>query len=557
MTEESSSTSDDSKEYYNFINGLKTPKHSGSLNHSLNINDFRKLGENFVLTTNQRKTFEESTDDIQIQELDLSLLEKKKKSISGELFEDRPMQSERKTVSERALRKKSSSEEIFDNIKSPSTTREGKKKIRPSIYNIPNQIKDRKNSVTQNVSSVKNFLFKLVPSDLLFGLLSQLIIECRKNNDFITLNSIIELLEYRSQKINFISYIIQNRINETKTGDVILRESSFETWFLSFYFRVKGEIFITSVLMPILEIMMNYPESFEINPQKIKHPMFMKSHLLNISSIATTLIDSIIDNIQFIPIEIRKVITIIKNIARVKYQNDKVAMNGAFSIFFLRFICISLVCPSDFGVPENLLTENLKSPLIVISKILGCWSNDILYEEEHPLYHFNTWLKENNSKKILLTEKLLLDENQLKDETYNPVEDPNESKPHLNGYLHSIEKSQKFSSYLMKKIVFYGLNENLDEDSSESSKDNSKNNKNVNKDNKEKNKEKEKSKDKKKDKMIITPEIAYKSVYQLLKKNQPKMSEKDFQLVDRMEMYVNLDHKKSQNFAVKTKNKNK
>ena len=232
----------------------------------------------------------------------------------------------------------------------------------------------------QIFSKDSNLNFKKVEN--LYGLLKALLMEARKKEDGQCAVAILMFLDSRQSTIEFVYYLISLRIEQSNDSKVILRESSYDTFFLTYVCRDRGHSFLKEMLGEAFELIKCYPQSFEINPDKIKNTFFLSSHRSNVSGICEKIIHSLVENVENIPSEIRTICTIMKVLSYQKFKDDEIANYTSTAFFFLRFLSHAIALP-DFWLGKTDSTDSvsqMRSALVYISKLIQTWAQNIRYE---------------------------------------------------------------------------------------------------------------------------------------------------------------------------------
>jgi hypothetical protein len=202
-------------------------------------------------------------------------------------------------------------------------------------------------------------------------------------------------LHLREFAINSIKLAFENEINNDDNIELLLRDNSLATKMWSGFIKIECKIYFYKIVYPPLKKILK-------KTNKIESVDKNKTNMLNytIQSIHS-LIFSIINSIDKVPLSIKKICEHIYICLLNKYNDPIIALRGISSTFFLRFICPSLLYSKnlfdvylfDLNNPIDSKYCSFSNILITAVKTIQNIVNFLLYNEEDNMF-LNLYINE-------------------------------------------------------------------------------------------------------------------------------------------------------------------
>jgi hypothetical protein len=141
----------------------------------------------------------------------------------------------------------------------------------------------------------------------------------------------IHKLCYESIKLE----ILQNVRHPT-----LFRSNTILTKFLSFYFKLFGQIYLINNFNKFLNKICQEDENLEVNYNILDDKDLISTNIKKIEKLVCELIQILIDSVKNIPLELKYVLNILKVECEKKYSGFGLISVGG--VFFLRFLSPSL-----------------------------------------------------------------------------------------------------------------------------------------------------------------------------------------------------------------------
>eukprot|EP01114_Cavostelium_apophysatum_P016605 TRINITY_DN4764_c0_g1_i1.p1 TRINITY_DN4764_c0_g1~~TRINITY_DN4764_c0_g1_i1.p1 ORF type:complete len:1204 (-),score=346.33 TRINITY_DN4764_c0_g1_i1:50-3661(-) len=201
----------------------------------------------------------------------------------------------------------------------------------------------------------------------------------------------VNLFESNGNILEFIHMNIQNEIAQTTDPSTLFRNNSMASAVMTGYFFSVGKEYLIKVLSPLIQDLLQYPYSVEVDPGKQKDGDVSQNapHLIEVSQ---RFFDAIVGSIDLCPRPIKNICHMLATEVTNKFPSAKHIVIGGF--FFLRAFTPAVVSPENFSIVDE-LDPKLRRPLVLISKLLQNVSNDREFKEEY-MQPINSFIATNN-----------------------------------------------------------------------------------------------------------------------------------------------------------------
>jgi len=136
----------------------------------------------------------------------------------------------------------------------------------------------------------------------------------------------------------------------------------------------------------------------EIFENKISDKVNLEINRQNVSEAFQLVFDKIMDSVAIIPWEIKCIQYYLIEAVKAQFPNTS-RLYSAGSIFFLRFLCPSLVIPDKLNIVPVTPTPNVQRGLLFITKILQTLASDLVFGvKEVQMIWFNPLIEKNKPR---------------------------------------------------------------------------------------------------------------------------------------------------------------
>merc|ERR1712065_30291 len=158
--------------------------------------------------------------------------------------------------------------------------------------------------------------------------------------------AIVYIHESAGTTISLLDYFIKQNVAQCETGQTLFRGANFASKAWSGWVRMnRGLQYIHSVLVnPMYEICSAYGEmSLELNPALVDEKQSTTVNKYHLMSSCQKIFDSILDEADSIPPQMRIVLKNVRDSVNVKFPDYSLKIVGAF--IFLRYFCPCIASP--------------------------------------------------------------------------------------------------------------------------------------------------------------------------------------------------------------------
>ncbi|KAJ5070791.1 ras gtpase-activating protein [Anaeramoeba ignava] len=206
---------------------------------------------------------------------------------------------------------------------------------------------------------------------------------------------IFNLFSQLGLTVPLIQLAVLKEIEIVENEEDLFRADNFPTKLISQFNLVYAKAFLSKALKNSINELASFSGGFEIDPYVVESEVLVQN-LANIKTFFYKFWNSIIESVEFIPIEFKFLSNFIKsNISKV----DPLISVGSF--IFLKLFCPAISDPNRYGIINYKINDEARKGLNVISSILQQLSKGTTFSEEREQYQIfnkdiNMKLKERN-----------------------------------------------------------------------------------------------------------------------------------------------------------------
>lgn len=214
------------------------------------------------------------------------------------------------------------------------------------------------------------------------------------------------LSEMAPEEINFVKNCISEEVEATSAIETLFRSNSIETKVITVFTRKEGQQYLVSTLQSVLTQIINMNRDMEIFENKIADKANLDTNRQNVAEAFQMVFDRIMESASQIPWQIKYIQSFMIENVKLKFPNlDRSHCAG--SIFFLRFVCPSLVIPDKLNIVTATPSPNVQRGLLFITKMLQTLASDVLFGvKEVQMLWFNPIIEKNRARFKLFLDQI-------------------------------------------------------------------------------------------------------------------------------------------------------
>jgi hypothetical protein len=206
----------------------------------------------------------------------------------------------------------------------------------------------------------------------------------------------------------FIKRIVELEVSSVsaESATELFRSSSMPTRLLSSFCRSTAGIkYLQHALREPLETQCQCQCDWEIDPARMVDVSAAAANCAQLMSTAQHVLDSILASAGECPDDLCMLCYYVRSSVATRFEEHADSCVGG--IFFLRFICPSVVLPHQYDVVREKPTKESQRGLTLLAKILQTLANHVLFtEKESYLLEFNPFIERNYSQVVMFYDKL-------------------------------------------------------------------------------------------------------------------------------------------------------
>lgn len=208
----------------------------------------------------------------------------------------------------------------------------------------------------------------------------------------------VHLLTPKGRMVDLLGKVIFTEVDKTDHEGTLFRNNTFSVGLMSAFAHEVGRPYLKNLLAPLLHQILHSGLSYEIQPEKSDSGPLdedtVDANMMNLLEACGAYVDAIAKSLVDVPLELRRVCTLLRQYVSVKFPTSVNTCVGGF--FFLRFLTPAVVSPEGFGVQDqdDPISINMRRPLILISKTLQQISNEMYFSEDYMM-SLNSFITEN------------------------------------------------------------------------------------------------------------------------------------------------------------------
>eukprot|EP01117_Protostelium_nocturnum_P010174 TRINITY_DN3638_c0_g1_i2.p1 TRINITY_DN3638_c0_g1~~TRINITY_DN3638_c0_g1_i2.p1 ORF type:complete len:799 (-),score=319.23 TRINITY_DN3638_c0_g1_i2:104-2500(-) len=196
------------------------------------------------------------------------------------------------------------------------------------------------------------------------------------------LSALLHIAESRNETMRFFKFAIQYEVESTKIETTLFRGNTITTKLMTMYTSLYGVPFLSEILQPLLQGIIDESVSHEIDPNRNQNNEDLVANMAKLTALVQTFVDRILEHSKNLPEQFKHICVMITQEITKKFPEDKTA--GVKNFLFLRYICPAILAPpKEFGLEE--IKETPRRTMVLISKILQNCVNGVELKEPFML----------------------------------------------------------------------------------------------------------------------------------------------------------------------------
>jgi hypothetical protein len=220
---------------------------------------------------------------------------------------------------------------------------------------------------------------------------------CPSSEASVVTSSLISLASTFNQSATLVSFMLEDEIKFGTNYTDILRRNSFASRSLSAFGRIKGSDYLKATLRPILTEIRDSEAEFEVEKIDIYDPDAQRN-LESFFHYLKKLVNVIVNSIDNLPIEFKKICQTISESVREKFPKYRLIAVGSF--IFLRFFCPAIVSPESESIVD-IPDRGTQRKFLLLAKVLQNMANGSISSIKWPL------VKQREAELFELNDKIL------------------------------------------------------------------------------------------------------------------------------------------------------
>lgn len=206
--------------------------------------------------------------------------------------------------------------------------------------------------------------------------------------------NIVLLFREHKKVLPFLRYLFRLEIRGTlKTAaNTLLREESAATKVLSIYFFIVGQSYLYDLLHPLVLEIRDASEHLNIDPSVIG-VQEAAANVARLLMICQHFLQRVCSSSSGCPTELRRLFMGVKQEVMKRFPTMETSSVG--NLFFLRFVCPSIIAPERYNILSEPPSANVRKSLILVSKILQHLVNGVAFEGSY-MEQCNEFLSEDS-----------------------------------------------------------------------------------------------------------------------------------------------------------------
>lgn len=155
----------------------------------------------------------------------------------------------------------------------------------------------------------------------------------------------------------------------------LLRADSSGTRAAKHYFKLIGHGFLARTLEPQLLAILEDTAHFETEPERARPGEDVIANAERLAIVSRAVVNSIFQDFHGIPLNIRQTLFELKQILTDTYKQPDLSRILGLSLFFLRFVCPSIMFPEQYYICTDEISPEARRVLTLITKVIQCVAN--------------------------------------------------------------------------------------------------------------------------------------------------------------------------------------
>ncbi|PAA68954.1 hypothetical protein BOX15_Mlig013644g1 [Macrostomum lignano] len=178
----------------------------------------------------------------------------------------------------------------------------------------------------------------------------------------------------------------------------LFRGNSLSSKIMSLCFRIYGQDYLSSVLLPELTRIINLPRqvSYEVDPSRIDPRENLEENQRNLTDITERVYGCILNSFDDFPKQLKLMSHCLLQVISQRFgpsSTDEQIISVIGTIVFLRFINPAIVSPYEHGLCSTEPAPKVKRGLTFLSKLLQSIAGQITFSKELHMLVFNEYVQ--------------------------------------------------------------------------------------------------------------------------------------------------------------------
>lgn len=216
---------------------------------------------------------------------------------------------------------------------------------------------------------------------------------CKLHKEEDLSKALIRLFNSQKQAAVLLQNLLSREIYSSEDTATLFRRDSMATKTVRNFFSLVAKSYLKKHIMPFVAYVISVVKnggSFEVDPAKLASTAEITTNSAKLLAGVKKFLSSILDSCDDLPISVRLCFCKLNIIIRKRIKSS----SPVGALFFLRFVCPAVLFPSQYGLMDKPLPENIFRSLVLVTKILTNLVNGCLFHEEYMAI-FNSFITDN------------------------------------------------------------------------------------------------------------------------------------------------------------------
>ncbi|KAF8524568.1 hypothetical protein BU17DRAFT_84597 [Hysterangium stoloniferum] len=204
---------------------------------------------------------------------------------------------------------------------------------------------------------------------------------------------LLNLYDTRRSLMNLLKMVIYRQVDIMENPMDIFRANDICSRLLSGFARNHGYTYLRSIVKPIIDVMLDCPGGYELDPAKLPPGESQHENAHNLQQIAEAFLSAILGSLPALPPLIREVCRYIEEAISAVWPGARYEAIAAF--LFLRFVVPAIVAPENIDIeipPEQQAV--MRRGLLLVAKIIQNLANNVSFGKEAHMTILNHFMQD-------------------------------------------------------------------------------------------------------------------------------------------------------------------